>query len=546
MSAEGFFGPGEQSLVDMIQMWGLNKITGILAVKSGREEGEVHFNSGRAVWAEVGPHLSNEDAIYHILALEAGRFRFVNTSKIRSTVRWSASYQEIIMEGMRRLDHINDDKRALEEKFGFIPHVIADGYSAGASGSDRVFLNLVDGKSNLEKVVNHCGLGLHKGLEVFKRLLAENVIALRKVRVLVVDDQSAWRKVISNMLAKEPYFEIAGTAEDGLDALKKLAELKPDVITLDLEMPNLDGIKTLYWMMSGGYDILLQSQFNVKIDETHRCPVVVISAVVGKMTPETLDALMGGACGYITKPSQIAGKNLAAQQQKIAKTVLMASQVDLVKSRRIRPKEIVLDKSFMRETAEKLVCMGASMVGGLTSLMQLIPKLPARIDAAFLVVIDDLDSLEHARSFAEFLDSHSEVKVLTAERNTILKRGVVYLSPGTHNVVFGVTNTKKVGFKVSQRTGEEELQPIDAMLISAIHCKGIHRRLGVVLAGDGSDGKIGFLEMLKFGETVFAQDSYSSLNPIKPENVASTGISRVVPLGEMVRHICDEVGRVEA
>jgi len=545
MSAEGFFGPGEQSLVDMIQMWGLNKISGILTIKSGREEGDVHFKSGRAVWAEVGPHLSNEDAIYHLLALEAGKFRFVNTSKVRSDDSWSASYQEIIMEGMRRLDHLNDNKRALEEKLGLIPHIIQNDYSSGASSVDRVFLSLVDGKSNLEKVISHCGLGLHRGIEVFNRLFSENVIALRKVRVLVVDDQSAWRKVISNMLTKEPCFEVIGTAEDGLDALKKLAELKPDVMTLDLEMPNLDGIKTLYWMMSGGYDILLQSQFNIQIDETYRCPAVVISAVATKMAPETLEALMGGACGYITKPSQILSEKLDAQQHKVAKTVLMASQVDLVKARRIRPKEIIRDKSFVRESTEKLVCLGASVVGGLTSLMQLIPRLPGRIDAAFLVVIDDLDSLEHARSFAEFLDSHSEVKVLTAERNTILKRGVVYLCPGTQNVVFGVTNTKKVGFKVSQRTGEESLQPIDAMIMSATHCRGIHRRWGVVLAGDGSDGKIGFLEMVKFGETVFAQDAYSSLNPIKPENVTNTGITRVVPLGEMVKHICDEVGSVE-
>ena len=134
---------------------------------------------------------------------------------------------------------------------------------------------------------------------------------------------------------------------------------------------------------------------------------------------------------------------------------------------------------------------------------------------------------------------------VTAERNTLLKRGVVYLSPGTQKVVFGVTNTQQVGFKVFQQSEEEDLQPIDTMLLNALHCKGLHKRWGVVLAGDGTDGKVGFLEMVKFGEVVFAQDSYSSLNPIKPENVANTGISRVVPLGEMVKQISDEVGRAE-
>ena len=546
MSANGFFGPGEQSLVDMIQMWGLNRTTGILSINSGREKGEVHFEGGRAIWAKVGPYLLDEDAIYHILSLEEGKFSFVNTTQIHRSGNWSVSYQQIIMEGMRRLDHINDDKRALEKKFGFIPYIIRKEDKPHTSDAEKVFLALVDGKSNLGKVFNHCGLGLHKGIEIFNKLIDENIIVLRRVRVLVVDDQPAWRKVISNMLLKEPYFEIVGTAEDGLDALKKLPQLKPDVMTLDLEMPNLDGIKMLYWMMSGGYDLLLQSQFNITINEIYRCPVVVISSIATKMAAQTLEALMGGACGYVTKPSQVVDEDLKKQQLRIAKTVLIASQVDLMKSRRIKPKEIVRDKSFFKEDSKKLVCAGASLVGGLTSLMQFIPNLPPTIDASFFIVIDDLDELEHVRSFAEFLDDHSEVKVVTAEKNTLLKRGVVYLSPGSQNVVFGVTNTKRVAFKVNKRSESEKFPPIDTMLINALRCKNLDKRSGVVLAGDGIDGKVGFLEMVKFGETVYAQDSYSSLNPVKPENVANTGIARIVPLEEMVTHISSEMGTVQA
>ena len=547
MSAEGFFGPGEQSLVDMIQMWGLNKTTGILSIFCGKETGEVHFNEGRAVWAKIGPYLSNEDAIYHILSLEEGKFRFVNTTSINKKGSWSASYQEIIMEGMRRLDHINEDIKKLKEKFGFIPHVAKDTSALDANEEEKIFLGLVDGKRNLEKVFNHCGLGLQKGFEVFDKLTSSGVIALRKVRVLVVDDQAMWCKVISNMLLKEPYFEIVGTAEDGIDALQKLSELKPDVMTLDLEMPRLNGIKTLYWMMSGGYDIILKSQFNTEIEDTYRCPVVVISAVATKMAPETLEALMGGASGYITKPSQVVTETLDEQQRRISKTVLMASQVDLVKSRRIKPKDIVKEESQFNDDARKMVCIGTSMVGGLTSLMQFIPHLSSKVDASFFVVIDDLSELSHARSFAEFLDRHSEVRVTVAERNTILKRGTVYISPGSQKATFGVTNTNQIGFKVTpygEGSPGETRKPTDDMIFSAVRCNGLDKRCGAVLAGDGTDGKIGFLEMVKFGEMVFAQDSYSSLNPIKPENVSNTGIARIVPLTDMVKHVQDEMGRI--
>lgn len=552
MSAEGFFGPSEQSLVDMIQMWGLNNTTGILFVTSGQEEGEVHFDGGNAVWAKAGPYLTNEDAVYHILALKEGKFRFVNTNHVEKSDGWVASYQQMIMEGMRRLDHINDDMRGIEEKFGLIPHIIkeqADGDVADsdATEAEKVFLGLVDGKRNLEKLFNCCGLGVYKRVEVFSKLLSDGIIGMRKVRVLVVDDQKMWREIISNMLIKEPCFEIVGTAEDGIDALKQLSELKPDVMTLDLEMPRLNGLKTLYWMMSGGYDIVLKSHYDIDVEDTYRCPVVVISAIATKMADETLEALMGGASGYITKPSQVVTESLEEQQQRIAKTVLMASQVDLSKSKRIKARDVDEKKPLSDKSTNKMICTAASVVGGLTSLMQLVPGIPADLDASLFVVIDDLESVEHARSFAEFLDRHSELSVFVADKNSILKRGAVYISPGNQQVRFGVTQTKQTAFKLgsyeeSGGSGDKVSRPIDDMLVSAVRCKGFEKRLGLVLAGDGSDGKIGFLDMVKLGGKVFAQDSYSSLNPVKPENVAGMGIAKVVQLGDMVKNIVDDIG----
>ncbi|HHD11439.1 MAG TPA: DUF4388 domain-containing protein, partial [Deltaproteobacteria bacterium] len=113
MSVEGFFGPNEDSLVDMVQMWGLAKTTGILTVKSGRDTGEIHFQEGRIVWAKAGPYLKDEDAVFHILAMEEGRFRFINTKDVRLNGRLNSSYQELIMEAMRRLDHLKTEKKGL-------------------------------------------------------------------------------------------------------------------------------------------------------------------------------------------------------------------------------------------------------------------------------------------------------------------------------------------------------------------------------------------------------------------------------------------------
>ena len=546
MSVEGFFGANKQNLMDMIQMWGLAKTTGILNIASGKETGEIHFKDGRVVWAKAGQYLSNEDAIYHLLALEEGKFRFVNTSEINKNASLNASYHEVILEGMRRVDHFKNESRGLNEKFGFIPYIVKGAGSDTLSYEEKVFLGLVDGRRNLEKVFNNCGLGVHKSFEVYNKLLSGDIIKLRQVRVLVVDDQGVWRRIISGMVVKEPYFEVVGTAEDGVDALKKLSELRPDVMTLDLEMPRLDGIRTLYWMMSGGYDILLKS-YQMDIEDTYRCPVVVISAIAKRMAPETLEALMGGASGYITKPSQVVPESLEEQQQHIAKTVLMSSQVDLVKARRIKAFHVKKKESVGKEASRKLVCVASSMVGGLTSLIQMIPRIPGEIDASVFVVIDDLSSIEHARSFAEFLDRHSQVNVLAADKNYILRKGSVYIASGSQAVQFGMTQTGQTAFKVTQRNDKEDSRhqrPIDAMLLSSIRCRGFDKRVGVVLAGDGADGNIGFHEMVRHGEKVFAQDSYSSLNPVKPEIVSNTGIARITPLGEMVKFIMDEVGKV--
>lgn len=550
MSAEGYFGPSEQSLVDMIQMWGLNSTTGILVIKSGHEEGEVHFDKGKAVWARSGDFLVDEDAIYHMLALKEGKFRFVNTNNIEKKGSWSASYQQIIMEGMRRLDHINDEMRDIEDKFGLIPYIKKNPSSAETSEAEKIFLELVDGKRNLEKVLNYCGLGVHKRIEIFSHLLSSEIIGLRKVRILVVDDQAMWRNVISNMLSDEPCFEVVGVAEDGIDALKKLCDLKPDVMTLDLEMPNLDGIKTLYWMMSGGYDILLKTHYkNININDTYRCPVIVISAVTTEMAPQTLEALMGGALGYITKPSQVVPESLKEQQERITKTVMAASQVDLGKSRRIQVKSVREKRNIPFESARNIICCAASVVGGLTSVMQLIPAIPGLIDTAIIVVIDDLDSLEHAKSFAEFLNRYSELTVEAASESTVLRRGMVYISPGSNQITFDTDESDSALFKVNSfrnknRKEKESFRPVDEMLLSAIKCRRFEKKIGIVLAGDGPDGKIGFLDLVKMGGKVFAQDSYSSLNTVKPESIACMGIAKIVSLDEMVNHIVDEVGKV--
>lgn len=549
MSAEGYFGPSEQSLVDMIQMWGLNNTTGILVIKSGHEEGEVHFDKGKAVWAKAGDFLEDEEAVYHMLALKEGKFRFVNTNHIEKKGSWSASYQQIIMEGMRRLDHINDEMRDIEDKFGLIPYIKKDPSFIEISEAEKIFLELVDGKRNLEKVLNYCGLGVHKRIEVFSHLLSAEIIELRKVRILVVDDQAMWRSVVSNMLSEEPSFEVVGVAEDGIDALKKLHDLKPDVMTLDLEMPNLDGIKTLYWMMSGGYDILLKTHYGISLSDTYRCPVIVISAITTEMAPQTLEALMGGALGYITKPSQVVSETLKEQQQRIVKTVMAASQVDLTKSRRIRIKSVRKKEDKPFQHARKIVCCAASVVGGLTSLMQLIPSIPGNIDAAIMVIIDDLNSLEHARSFAEFLNRYSELVVRAAEENTLLQRGVVYISAASQRITFDINESAHIIFNVSNlrkrdRKEKELARPVDDMLISAIKCRRFEKSIGLVLAGDGPDGKIGFLEMVKLGGKVYAQDSYSSLNTVKPESIACMGIAKIISLDDMVHHIVDDVGKV--
>jgi two-component system chemotaxis response regulator CheB len=241
------------------------------------------------------------------------------------------------------------------------------------------------------------------------------------IRVLVVDDSAFMRKVISDIVDNDPHLEAVGKARDGRDALKKVAELNPDVVTLDIEMPGLDGLSALKEIM-----------------KTNPVPVIMISSLTKQGTEQTFQALQLGAVDFIAKPSGQISLDIDTVKDEIISKIKTAAgtkkklanfkyktEVEPVSS---IPTVKKLDQS---STLNKLVLIGTS-TGGPKALHEVIPKLPAISNAAILIVQHMPPGF--TRSLAERLDSISQIKVKEAEHGEKVIPGCAYIAPGDHHL----------------------------------------------------------------------------------------------------------------
>ncbi|NLB88230.1 MAG: chemotaxis-specific protein-glutamate methyltransferase CheB, partial [Syntrophomonadaceae bacterium] len=240
-------------------------------------------------------------------------------------------------------------------------------------------------------------------------------------RVLVVDDSAFMRKVISDIINNDPELEVVGRARDGLDAIKKIKELKPDVVTMDIEMPGMDGLSAL-----------------AKIMEECPVPIIMLSSLTKSGAEQTVKALSLGAVDFIPKPSgQISLDIDKVKDEIISKIKIVAGTKQKLKNFNIIS-QYVEDKATKgnknidsRRSLENLVVIGTS-TGGPKALHQVIPKLPSSINAAILIVQHMPPGF--TRSLAERLDSISQVKVKEAENNELIVPGCAYIAPGDYHL----------------------------------------------------------------------------------------------------------------
>lgn len=359
---------------------------------------------------------------------------------------------------------------------------------------------------------------------------------MNKTRVLVVDDAVVVRRVVSHVLAADPTIEVAGTAANGKLALAKLAQLKPDLVTLDLEMPELDGLETLKALRR----------------EHPRLPVIMLSRFTERGAAATSQAMLLGANDYVTMPDEPANINDAMrriQEQLIPKIKLLTrrwgtapeeAQSSALRQAADEPGRKRLALRSCEAPRIEVVAIGVS-TGGPVALATILPELPRDFPVPILIV--QHMPPEFTRRLADQLRSKSAIDVSEAAANDLIFPGHAWLAPGGYHMLV-VRDGHGARLRVTTSAPENYCRPsADVLFRSVAEAYGA-ASLAVVLTGLGQDGLRGCEQIRAAGGQVLAQDESSSVVWGMPGAVARAGLAdQVVPLDQLGAEIIRRVAQ---
>lgn len=350
------------------------------------------------------------------------------------------------------------------------------------------------------------------------------------VKVLIVDDSAFMRNALSNMLSSDHEVQIVGTARDGLEAIEKVASLNPDIVTMDVEMPRMDGIAALKHIM-----------------ESNPVPVIMVSSLTVEGAKTTLDALELGAVDFIPKNLSDLSINIVKIREILLDKIKQIARKGIVK-KRVRPstapvKHIEIPKSMpVRTTGERrvgVVAIGTS-TGGPKALQDIIPKLPK--DFPTPIVIAQHMPPNFTGPFAERLNQLSQITVKEAEEGEALKNGFAYIAPGRGHMRLKRPRGLETIISISENKEEFIYRPsVDALMLSVSELFP-GRSLGVILTGMGNDGCKGLIALKKSGGRIFAQNEETCVVYGMPKAVVDAGIAdKVLSIEEMAGEIVNAV-----
>jgi two-component system chemotaxis response regulator CheB len=331
-------------------------------------------------------------------------------------------------------------------------------------------------------------------------------------RVLVVDDSAVVRQVLSEILAADPGIEVVGTAADPLLAREKIKRLNPDVLTLDVEMPRMDGLAFLENLM-----------------RLHPMPVVMVSSLTERGADTTLQALALGAVDFVAKPKLDIARGLESYAAEIRSKVKDAARsrvrASVSRPRQVSEHPLITPRPGFR-TTDKLIALGAS-AGGTEALRTVLEAMPA--DAPAIVMAQHLPA-SFSSAFAERLDRHSAMSVREASDGEAILPGHAYLPAGGRHLRV-IRDGARWRCRIDDSAPVNLHKPAVDVLFQSVARSAGANAIGAILTGMGEDGARGLLEMKQAGAATLAQDETSSVVWGMPGSAVRLGaVDEVLPL----------------
>ncbi|OFY84233.1 MAG: chemotaxis response regulator protein-glutamate methylesterase [Bacteroidetes bacterium RIFCSPLOWO2_12_FULL_35_15] len=349
---------------------------------------------------------------------------------------------------------------------------------------------------------------------------------MKKIRVLIIDDSAIVRQTLQSILESDPEIEVMGTASDPFIAVIKIKEELPDVITLDVEMPRMDGLTFLQKIMS-----------------QHPIPVVVVSTLTTVGSETAMKALEYGAVEVIAKPKVNTKEALSESKIQLCDAVKAASLAKIKRKKitlsHVQKKlnaDVILKKPLsysMMQTTEKVIAVGAS-TGGTEALKLFLEAMPS--DSPGIVIVQHMPEM-FTKQFAQRLDKTCKITVKEAEQGDSVLRGHALIAPGNFHMLL---NRSGARYFVEINNGplvNRHRPSVDVLFRTVAKYAG-KNAIGVIMTGMGGDGAIGLLEMKEAGAHTIAQDENSCVVFGMPKEAIALGAAKeILPLTEIANRI---------
>ena len=355
---------------------------------------------------------------------------------------------------------------------------------------------------------------------------------MKKIHVMIVDDSALVRQTLSQILNHDPEIEVIATAADPIFAAQKISKVRPDVITLDLEMPRMNGLTFLKKLMT-----------------SYPVPVVVISSLTTNAAELTFKALEYGAVEVIAKPRLATREYFAESEILICDAIKAAAQVNVNRRKpvnaEISPKlsaDSILSLSpnqvNIKNTTDKIIVIGAS-TGGTSAILTFLEKMPT--DCPGIVIVQHMPEL-FTRSFAERLNSLCRIQVKEGTHGESIAIGKAIIAPGNKHIMINRSGARYIA-EINEGPLVNRHRPsVDVLFRSSAKYAG-QNAMGILLTGMGDDGAKGLLEMRQAGSYTIAQDEASCIVYGMPKAAVNLHAACIVlPLDKISGHVCQKTG----